>query len=393
MPHRIIAPVSAILCLAAISACTAEGAPELSAKEDVGQSSQADVSCPVISSTATYEPGNADLAQGLAAATVAFNLMKLAATEAQASGNLLAARSILAPQRYTYLPGTSVYSWGTNGPGIQFDPSDPLYSHVTNAMKAELAFAQSDATVGSYLSAGLWRARAYTNGQYYPSIFAVPALAQYQAGKTTIVHLEDSTSADDSHDVKMSNTSWCNDTAVRIAETVNKSWAYQPIALFKITDWRSAPSGYTGVAGGVVNGQTITSTGVNDSYTPFMGSNGQSPYLLVSINGSAQNWLTNNGNYGPINCWDNPYPTFTCQSAMEIDPVPYAEPGAYYDANNNLVGPQINPYALAGTQLYADPAHQGQWATRVANSVQEWGTFSKPVTLFGTTKYQYVKQM
>jgi len=388
MKNRIVAPVTAFVCLAALSAC----ATDVATPEEVEQASQAQVSCPVISSTATYEPGNADLAQGLAAATLAFNLMKDAAVEAQSSGNLLAARSILAPQRYTYLPNTQVYSWGCNSPGIQFDSTDPLYSHVTNAMKAELAFAQEDATVGSYLSAGLWRARAYTNGKYYPTIFAIPALAQYVAGKTVVVHLADPTSKDNSHDVKMSSTSWCNDTAVRIAETVNQTSDYQPLGVKPITDWRSAPSTYTGVAGATVNGQKITTTGVNDSYTPFMGSNGQSPYLLPSINGTEQDWLTNNQNYGPQNCWNNPSP-YTCQSAMTIDPVAYAEPAAYYDTNNNLVGPQQNPFPLLSTQLYADPAHAGQWASRVANSTQEWGTFSKAVVIFGTTKYQYVKQM
>jgi hypothetical protein len=353
----------------------------------VSQVNQAAVSCPVISPTATYEPGNPDLVQGLSAASVAFRLMYLASVQAKSDGNLIAARSILAPQRYTYLPGTSVFSWGCNSPGIQFDSTDPLYSHVTNAMKAALAFAQEDATVGSYLSAGLWRAQAYTNGQYYPSIFAIPALAYNQNS----VHLDDPTSQDNSHYVNLSASDWCGNTAVKISETVDKSWAYQPIALWNVTDWRSGPpSGYTGVAGAVVNGQTITSTGVNDSYTPFMGQNGQSPYLLVSINGTAQNWLTNNGTYGPVNCWNNP--NYVCSSSMEIDPIPYTQAAAYYDTNNNLVGPQPNPFGLVSTSLYADPAHAGQWATRTVNNTQEWGTFSQAVTLFGQTEYKYVKQ-
>jgi hypothetical protein len=373
-----------MFCLGALSACTSE----VSTQEDIGEATQAAVSCPVISSNETYTLGGTDNNEALAAATVAFNLMKMAAVQGQADGNLIAARSILAPQRYTYMSGTTCASWGCNGPGIQFDSSDPLYSHVTNAMKAELAFAQQNANVAQYIVNGLWRAQVFTNGKVYPLIFSIPALAGY-TGKTTTVHLSDPTSQNNSHYATLTSTSWCNDTAVTISETVNESWAYAPIAFNPITDWRSGPpSAYVGVTGGTANGQTIANA--NQSFTPFMGTDGSNPFLLVSINGTAQNWAFEN--FTPTNCWDNPSPTYTCSSSMVIDPIAYAEPAAYYDTNGNLVGPQVNPFALSGTQLYADPAHQGQWATRVANNVQEWGTFSQPVTLFGTTKYQYVKK-
>ncbi len=313
--------------------------------------------------------------------------MKMAAVQSQADGNLLAARSILAPQRYTYMSGTTCASWGCTGPGIQFDPSDPLYSHVTNAMKAELAFAQQNANVAQYIVNGLWRAQVFTNGKVYPFIFAIPALAGY-TGKTTTVHLADPTSQNNSHSATLTSTSWCNDTAVTISETVGKTSTYAPIAFNNITDWRSGPpSAYVGVTGGKANGQTISNA--NQSFTPFMGTQGSNPFLLVSINGTAQNWAFEN--FTPTNCWNNS--SDTCSSSMVIDPVAYAEPGAYYDSNNNLVGSEQNPFALVSTQLYADPNHAGQWASRIANNVQEWGTFSKAVVLFGTTKYQYVKQM
>jgi len=42
--------------------------------------------------------------------------------------------------------------------------------------------------------------------------------------------------------------------------------------------------------------------------------------------------------------------------------------------------------------LYADPSHALQWGTRTVNGIQEWGTFSQPVTLFGTTLYKFVVQ-
>ena len=118
--------------------------------------------------------------------------------------------------------------------------------------------------------------------------------------------------------------------------------------------------------------------------TPFNGVDGANPYLLVSIDGTAEHWAY--ATFNAVNCSNHP-----CSSAMEIDPIPYAEPGDYY-SNSTLVGTQANPFNIIGS-LYAVVEHQSQWATRTANGIQEWGTFSKPVTLFGTTKYMYVKRM
>ena len=121
-----------------------------------------------------------------------------------------------------------------------------------------------------------------------------------------------------------------------------------------------------------------------------MGQNGQSPYLRFD-QGTGSKWLTNNGTYGPVNCWNNP--NYVCSSSMgENRPDSVRPAAAYYDTNNNLVGPQPNPFGLVSTSLYADPAHAGQWATRTVNDTQEWGTFSQAVTLFGQTEYKYVKQ-
>jgi hypothetical protein len=318
--------------------------------------------------------------------------MVLAADEAQSSGNLLAARSILAPQRYTYLPGTTTYSsgnkeTGVNSPGIQFDPSDPLYSHVTNAMKAALAVGQLDATVGSYMANGLWRAQEFTNGHVYPSIFMIPALAGYTGGTRT-VHINDSNSSDNSHYVTMTSQAWCGATDVTVTETVDKDGAYAPISFPNITDWRSAPSSYTGYTGEVLEVGSPwqqTDANANQSFTPFMGVNGSNPYLLVSINGTPQNWAYEN--FSPINCWNNP--SYKCTSSMEIDPVAYATPDPAYDENNDLLGPQSNPFSLLSTSVYASAAHKGQWATNAAGN---WGTFSKAVTVLGETVYEWVQQ-
>jgi hypothetical protein len=123
--------------------------------------------------------------------------------------------------------------------------------------------------------------------------------------------------------------------------------------------------------------------------TPFNGpSSSGNPYLVVSVQGTAVNWATYD--FTPVRCWN--LPNFTCSGTIQIDPVPYAEPGTYYDTSSNLVGTQSNPFSVVGT-LYAVADHQSQWATRTVNSIQEWGTFTTPVTLFGFTFYKYSKQM
>jgi hypothetical protein len=292
------------------------------------------------------------------------------------------------------MSGTSCYSWGCYSPGIEFDPGDPLYSHVTTAMKATLAFAQQDATnsrdinaMGFYLANGLWRGYAYTDGQLYPSIFAIPALAQYKPGQKTTVHIADSTSQDDSHYVTMSGQPWCNTYDVTISETVNKSWAYAPLAFNNVSDWRSVPSAFVGKTGGKANGQTIPNA--HEPTTPFNGVDGQNPFLLVSINGKPQHWAYES--FTPYNCWDNPYPTYTCTSSLEVDPIPYSEPGAYYNSGGAMLGTQSNPFAIAGS-VYATSDHAFQWATRTVNGTQEWGTFGTPVSILGVTEYKYVRQ-
>ena len=370
MSKQTIIALPAVVCLASLSACTSE----VVSSDEIARTSEAVTSCPT----------DSNAGQELAAATIAFNLMVLAAEQAQSDGDLLAARSILAPQRYTYLPGTTFNSWEAIGPGIQFDQSDPLYSHVNAKMQAILALGQTDPTVGSYLANGLFFAQQFTNGEVYPSIFSIPALAQYKTGTTT-VHLADSTSANNSHQVTLVSGSWCASTSVTINESVSQSWAYSPISFPSITDWRSRPSSYVGVTGGTAQGQTISNA--NESFTPFQGRTGSNPYLLVSINGVAQNWAFEN--FSPINCYDNP--NFVCTSTLIIDPVPYAEPGPQYGSNNAILGTQANPFAIDSNLLLADPSHAGQWATRTVNGTQQWGTFSTPITRGGVTEYEYVE--
>jgi len=80
-----------------------------------------------------------------------------------------------------------------------------------------------------------------------------------------------------------------------------------------------------------------------------------------------------------------------CIREIDVDPVAYMESGDSYDAQG-LVGSQTNPFTLIDTALYAVPSHANDWASRVVNGSVERGQFATPVTLFGKTKYKYVKR-
>jgi hypothetical protein len=304
-----------------------------------------------------------------AAATVAFNIMRDAAKAGgtMLSSNLLpSSPSALAPQRYRIM---------SSGTGIEFDPTDALYSQVSNQMKADLAIAELDSSVAKFLSDGLNRAYATTTGITYPAIHAIGVLANYKYPGPITVKIHDYTSNNDSHVVTATGQAWCGTSLVNLAETVQNSWQFAPLMSDSITTWRgSPPAGF--------KGQSANPT------TPFNGpSSSGNPYLVVSVNDKPTNWATYN--FSPVSCYSNP--NFTCTGSIQIDPVPYAEPGAYYNVQG-LVGTQENPFDLSSTVLYANPDHAQQWATRTVNSTPEWGTFSKSLTLFGMTIYRYVKQ-
>jgi hypothetical protein len=280
--------------------------------------------------------------------------------------------TILASQRYR-LQGS--------GAAIEFEPADPLYPYVTNQMKASLAIAQLDASVAKYLSDGLKLAFATTTGDRFASIRAISALAgfRYPGGET--VHVPDPSSANDSHRATVSGRPWCGTSIVTISETVEQSWQFAPIYKDSIFFWNNAwlsraPAAFTG-------------TLFNPS-TPFNGSSaGGNPYLVVTVNGTKTDWA-NYDYFNTTDCWKQP--NETCTGSLEIDPIPYAEPGQYYDTNSNMVGTQSNPFALDSSTLYAVPDHATQWATRTVNGVQQWGTFSTAASLFGVTFYKYKKQ-
>jgi hypothetical protein len=305
-----------------------------------------------------------------AAATAAFNVMR----DAAKAGGMMpyntaipASQAALAPQRYRIL---------SSGTGIEFDPSDGLYSKVSNQMKADLAIAQLDSSVAKFLSDGLTRAYQTTNGQYYPSIRAIGVLSNYKYPGPTTMNIQDPTSSNNSHKVTATGQAWCNTQLVTMNETVANSWQFSPLYSDQITTWRgSPPAAFKGSS--------------SLPATPFNGpSSAGNPYLVVSVNGTPTNWATYN--FTPVTCYN--YPNATCTGSIQIDPVPYAEPGDYYNTVG-IVGTQANPYALNPVSLYATTEHSSQWATRTIGGVQEWGTFTTPIAVLGITVYKYAKKM
>ncbi|MDP9149803.1 MAG: hypothetical protein M3O36_07705 [Myxococcota bacterium] len=362
MNPRPFASLPLALCLTSALGCTVQ----------TGQAESTDVAADAV--TACPTPSAQD-DQMRAAATVAYRLMKGAADQVNpalqsCSGqycvpkNNVQSTSILAPQRYRLR---------SSGTGIEFDPSDPLYGYVTSKMSADLAFAQLDASVAAFLAGGLKAAYAAADGTKYPHILSLPALNGFSFRHSKTTHIRDGSSQDNSHYATVTSAAWCGTEIVTITETVDKSFQFAPLEFDDINMWgRSRPPQFTGKSN-------------VDAKTPFNGPSGGNPYLVVSIDGHAQAFY----NYPYVNCWNNQ--GFACSSTIQIDPIPYSEPGSYYN-NVGAMGTQANPFTLSNTVLYADPSHAGEWASGVSNGVQEWGTFSNAVTLFGSTKYKYVKR-
>jgi hypothetical protein len=306
-------------------------------------------------------PNDTNDAQERAAASTAFAIIKAAAV---ACGGATAgpcwATTILASQRYTFGSGNST---------IVFDTSDPQYSYVPQAAKAALAIGQLDSSVAAFLVAGLQYSQHKTNGKLFPQIVPIAALSNFKyPGNSNPIAVTSVRS-----DV-VTGSLWCNTEDVHVVDTSSNESGFAPINEISYTLFASAPKA------------AYNTTGDTWPATPFNGS-GANPYLVVSVNGTPLNWNSKS------------WPTQTCSGStkctgtLDLDPIPYTQPGDYYDSSGNSVGPQANPYALVITNQFADPSHLGQWATRTVGGVQQWGTFSNPVNVLGSTVYQYVKQL
>jgi hypothetical protein len=276
--------------------------------------------------------------------------------------------TILASQRY---------SVASSGATIQFDPTDPQYNYVPNGAKVALAIAQLDPTVAAFLVAGLKWDQQNTNGQFLPLIEPLAAIANFTyPGNLTPIVIQDPNAGGNRRSDIVTGTPWCGTELINFNDTSTIETGF---ATFGTVE-------YYNFSGNVKPAYKASNSWPS---TPFNGANGTAnPYLVVTLNGSTLSW--NSATWPTENCTGAGQ---VCSGSIQIDPIPYTQPGAYYDVNNNLVGPQVNPFSLNVTDLYSDPTHAGQWATRTVGGVQQWGTFTTPVTILGVTVYQYVKQM
>ena len=319
--------------------------------------------CPSVGATDT---------QLRASANAAFSILKAASAACGNQG--------MQPCWGTSLLSSQHYRVAATGTTIEFDPGGPVYSYINNTEKAALAIAQLDSTVASFLVTALKWDQANTNGQLFAALPPTGALSAFTyPGNNTRILVTDPNAGGAPPGARrgevVTGSDWCGTTRVHFIDTSSMEMAFAPAEIQNWVSWfgNNQASKYKG--GGAYPA------------SPFNGAGTQNPYLVISVNGSTLSW--NSSSWPVQNCPSDA----SCNGTLDIDPIPYAQPGAYYDANGNLVGPQANPFALVITNLYADPSHQGQWATRTVAGVQQWGTFSTAVNVLGTTVYQYVKQM
>jgi hypothetical protein len=269
------------------------------------------------------------------------------------------------------------YTLDSAGKTIIFDPADVLYSYVPQAAKVALAVAQLDSTVATFLVGGLTWARANTSGVYVPVAMPIQALSTFSyPGNSTPITIVDGAAGGNRRSEVVKGSAWCGTEDIHFADTSTLESGFAPFNVIQNTNADELLTNFKGT----------------NQYpsTPFNGANGTAnPYLVIAVNGTKVVWNTAGSSWPSQTCGSAP----ACSGTIDIDPIPYTQPGAYYDATGNAVGPQANPFALVITNLYGDPGHAGQWATRTVSGVQQWGTFSTAVNVLGTTVYLYVKQM
>jgi hypothetical protein len=356
-------------------------ASSLLACSSVPVENESEVASAASAITTTCPTSGATDAQQRAAADLAFNLMRLAAKQGGATTPCYA-NTILAPHRY------AVRSSGT---GIEFRSSDPLLTRknaagqscVTDEMRALLAVAQADTDLAKFLSDG--QKQAYkTNGQWFPSVSAVQALATFKAPgplSTTVADID----AIGSHSVVVSSNAWCNSDKVLMTETVKTAQGFSPLRKRAITN----PAG-TNPTGGDPNnwfknpypyGMGFTGW-IDNPWSPFLGTS-SNPYLIVSVNGAQVTW--DSYNWAPnYNCAQT-----ACTGYLEFGPAAYSLPADYRTTSDGL-GTQTSPYTIVGSQ-YAAADHQCQYATLTTSGVAVLGRFATAVsaTVGSTTVTRY----
>jgi hypothetical protein len=277
-------------------------------------------------------------------------------------------------------------AYAISGGQIIFDPNVPGYSYIPNQAKAELAFSQLDPSVASYLVDGLQSCFNNTDSQLIYN-FRPAVLKNYGSNKTTTGTLPgliaeygapsgyNPASAVDNYSTVGLGHGGKTVTSTLTSTTAHPDYYFGLLVAESLTNFSNTSA--------IVKKYDSTQ-GDGAACSPFNGPGGSAnPYFVISLNNQA---ISPRFDGAGQQC------ASVCTSQIVVDPVAYATPGAYYDSSGNLVGPQVNPFTLDQTQLYAVVDHESQWAIRVSNGVQTWGTFSTAVTLFGVTKYAYTNQ-
>jgi hypothetical protein len=281
-------------------------------------------------------------------------------------------------------------SYAISGSTIVFDPNMPGYAFIPNQAKAELAFAQQNASVAAYLVDGLQSCFIDTSSNFIFN-FRAQILKGLTSGTTTTGSINGVVfPAADYHPSGYNvNTVVDNYSTVGLGKggttitstltSENSSSAVEDFWFGILTyTYLNAFSNTTAVAA------KYGPQGTAAACSPFNGPGGTAnPYFTITLNGSqvAARFQGVGAQGYNIN-----------KSTIVIDPVAYMTAGVQFDASGYELGPQINPFSLNPASMYAVSQNDAMWAIETSGGVQTWGQFTQPVTLFGVTKYQFVDQ-
>jgi hypothetical protein len=262
------------------------------------------------------------------------------------------------------------HSYVVSGTQIVFDTNSVAGSIAPAAAVSALASAQADPATASYLVSGLLSCFADASSQY---TYAFNGAALRGWSYTTT-----------GQNVTVGTTKG-TDNIYRVGSNVNGA---EQIALTETVNSGSEDYNF-GLVSTILYDTIDNNPPVYAKYhsgngfpcSPFNGPGGSAnPYLVISVNGNSVGARQQ-------------LPTDICPSANHctstavLDPVAYASPGQFYDANGNLLGPPTNPFALApNVVLGYNPDHQGQWSQDVSGN---WGEFSKKTFSGGAYWYKW----
>jgi hypothetical protein len=274
---------------------------------------------------------------------------------------------IWSPQSYIVSTCSGCSSYGSQ---ITFDPNVPGYNFIPNQAKAELAFAQMDPSVASYLVAGLTSCFIDTASQYVYNFNAAPLAGYTFSTKAVSKNISEDAWGDpgvDNFTILGGTANGSETISLTESQVSGKDMAFGLLTTTSFWDFSNTTAAANKFHGGA------------NACSPFNGPGGAlaNPYLVMSLNGSS---LGARQVVSPAECQN-----LGCTSSLVVDPVAYATPGAYYDTAG-VVGPQPNPFTLDPSSLYGTPDHSTQYAI---NPYAQYGTFTTPVTMMGQTKYKF----